>query len=157
RRRWIAAHEAWRDRVAALEAAADAEYRRRRDEQAREQALYRRYAQALPGGASGLARRPWQVEGNWLVVHRRSLAERSELLLSSVSAGGHLNWTLELPVEYPERLFRLDGENLLLSGRAEDGGRVLRVDLRRGAGVAHRLARGAGAPLRRIEWPEARP
>ncbi|MFU5334546.1 MULTISPECIES: PA2928 family protein [Pseudomonas aeruginosa group] len=157
RRRWIAAHEAWRDRVAALEAAADAEYRRRRDEQAREQALYRRYAQALPGGASGLARRPWQVDGNWLVVHRRSLAERSELLLSSVSVGGHLNWTLELPVEYPERLFRLDGENLLLSGRAEDGGRVLRVDLRRGAGVAHRLARGAGAPLRRIEWPEARP
>lgn len=97
------------------------------------------------------------MEGNWLVVHRRSLAERSELLLSSVSAGGHLNWTLELPVEYPERLFRLDGENLLLSGRAEDGGRVLRVDLRCGAGVAHRLARGAGAPLRRIEWPEARP
>ncbi|HFK2257932.1 TPA: hypothetical protein ACGXD0_006077, partial [Pseudomonas aeruginosa] len=69
RRRWIAAHDAWRERVADLEAAADAEYRRRRDEQTREEALYRRYASALPGGDSRLARRPWRVDGNWLVLH----------------------------------------------------------------------------------------
>ncbi|HHZ6891357.1 PA2928 family protein [Pseudomonas aeruginosa] len=156
RRRWIAAHDAWRERVADLEAAADAEYRRRRDEQTREEALYRRYASALPGGDSRLARRPWRVDGNWLVLHRRSLAERSELLLSSVSGDGSLLWTLELPIERPERLFRLDARNLLLSGRGEDGGRLVRVDLRRGSGIVHRLGRG-GAPLQRVEWPEGQP
>ncbi|MFI9660047.1 hypothetical protein PA6761_04817 [Pseudomonas aeruginosa] len=156
RRRWIAAHDAWRERVADLEAAADAEYRRRRDEQTREEALYRRYASALPGGDSRLARRPWRVDGNWLVLHRRSLAERSELLLSSVSGDGSLLWTLELPIERPERLFRLDAHNLLLSGRGEEGGRLVRVDLRRGSGIVHRLGRG-GAPLQRVEWPEGQP
>lgn len=156
RRRWIAAHDAWRERVADLEAAADAEYRRRRDEQTREEALYRRYASALPGGDSRLARRPWRVDGNWLVLHRRSLAERSELLLSSVSADGSLLWTLELPIERPERLFRLDAHNLLLSGRGEEGGRLVRVDLCRGSGIVHRLGRG-GAPLQRVEWPEGQP
>ncbi|WP_240127223.1 PA2928 family protein, partial [Pseudomonas aeruginosa] len=156
RRRWIAAHDAWRERVADLEAAADAEYRRWRDEQTREEALYRRYASALPGGDSRLARRPWRVDGNWLVLHRRSLAERSELLLSSVSGDGSLLWTLELPIERPERLFRLDAHNLLLSGRGEEGGRLVRVDLRRGSGIVHRLGRG-GAPLQRVEWPEGQP
>ncbi|MDY7724435.1 hypothetical protein TX499_25510, partial [Pseudomonas aeruginosa] len=110
----------------------------------------------LPGGDSRLARRPWRVDGNWLVLHRRSLAERSELLLSSVSADGSLLWTLGLPIERPERLFRLDARNLLLSGRGEDGGRLVRVDLRRGSGIVHRLGRG-GAPLQRVEWPEGQP
>ena len=101
RRRWIAAHDAWRERVADLEAAADAEYRRRRDEQTREEALYRRYASALPGGDSRLARRPWRVDGNWLVLHRRSLAERSELLLSSVSADGSCSGPWSCPSSVP--------------------------------------------------------
>ncbi|MBS9727208.1 hypothetical protein, partial [Stutzerimonas stutzeri] len=35
------------------------------------------------------------------------------------------------PIERPERLFRLDAHNLLLSGRGEEGGRLVRVDLRR--------------------------
>ncbi|MGC8383472.1 PA2928 family protein [Pseudomonas aeruginosa] len=98
----------------------------------------------------------WRVDGNWLVLHRRSLAERSELLLSSVSGDGSLLWTLELPIERPERLFRLDAHNLLLSGRGEEGGRLVRVDLRRGSGIVHRLGRG-GAPLQRVEWPEGQP
>ncbi len=58
-------------------------------------------ASALPGGDSRLARRPWRVDGNWLVLHRRSLAERSELLLSSVSADGSLLWTWSCPSSVP--------------------------------------------------------
>ncbi|MCR3838497.1 hypothetical protein K3Z99_15750, partial [Pseudomonas aeruginosa] len=33
---------------------------------------------------------------------------------------------------------------------------LVRVDLRRGSGIVHRLGRG-GAPLQRVEWPEGQP